>query len=226
MIAHTLPERNASNRVLEKAASGSKERLRRTTRSSGASRSPVRRAVRERRRRPCPAQASRRPTSDYSLRGPPKSDQSFASPWKEERDRRHPRRSLRTTCRSAARAAEPHVMHRHDLARPFGAEGLEAEALAFAFACQRRSAHRSAECRLARHAAPPRRTSDSARRCPLRSAALATGGDDPAARLRRELTNLKGATRPTRSPATRTSPRNVSDPADNARRIVDALERG
>ena len=80
VIAHTLPERNASNRVLEKAGLRFEGRLRRTTRSSGASRSPVRRAVRERRRRPCPARASPRPTSDYSFRGPPKSDQNFASP--------------------------------------------------------------------------------------------------------------------------------------------------
>ena len=43
VIAHTLPEHDAANRVLEKA--GSKERLRRTARASGASRSPVRRPV-------------------------------------------------------------------------------------------------------------------------------------------------------------------------------------
>ena len=66
VIAHTLPERNASNRVLEKA---------------------VRRAVRERRRRPCPARASPRPTSDYSFRGPSKSDQSFGSPAREHSGR-------------------------------------------------------------------------------------------------------------------------------------------
>ena len=53
VIAHTLPERNASTASSRRPASGSMETLRRTTRSSGASRSPVRRAVRERRRDAC-----------------------------------------------------------------------------------------------------------------------------------------------------------------------------
>jgi hypothetical protein len=73
-----------------------------------------------------------------------------------------------------------------------------------------------------------RGTSDSARRCPLRSAALATAETTPLRGHAGEPRSFTGATRPTRKPsdADRRLETVDSDPADNARRIVDALERG